>query len=407
MRILKSLSIIPIILLLLISLLPTSSSTEFKYEKDTNILILTQLDFPSAISQHKYLLVNFYARWCRYSKKLAPEYLKLSESLKESDSEVKIAKVEAYDEKDLAKEYDIEGFPTIKLFINGVAYAYHGSRNAANILQYVQRMQKKPLSKISDVNSIEKSLKEYEWIGILIGKDNEPAVLDAAFKLQDVLFVSTSAQELKTKYGNLQDGEFVLVNNITKGHEVFTETLTADNLVAFIKKNRFSNVPRFGKGTAEHIMASEEPAMILIRDSSQASQKAEEALIQASDELSGKIFLSVANYDEEIGQLLAKQFDLKKEDLPAVRILRADREKIRKYYLEGGITQASLIKFYEDYSKRKAPRVYLSEPVPKENKDLTLKVVLDTFKEEVLDAKKDVLVIFWAPWSSHCRAVSS
>jgi len=53
-----------------------------------------------------------------------------------------------------------------------------------------------------------------------------------------------------------------------------------------------------------------------------------------------------------------------------VRIIRADREKIRKYYLEGGITKSSLVKFQEDYVKKKAPRVYLSEPVPKENNDL-------------------------------------
>ena len=39
--------------------------------------------------------------------------------------------------------------------------------------------------------------------------------------------------------------------------------------------------------------------------------------------------------------------------------------------MEGSITKTSVEKFYEDYSKRKAPRVYLSEPVPTENNDLT------------------------------------
>jgi len=309
-------------LVLLISYLPATLSYEFQYEKDTNIMILSQIDFPQAIQQYPYLLVNFYARWCKYSKKLAPEYLKLSQTLKKDNSEVKIAKVEAYDEKALAQEFDIEGFPTIKMFISGVPHEYYGDKTESHILEFINRKLKKPLSTVSNIKSLENFLKEYEWIAVLIGEDNNPGVLEAASKLQDVLFVSTTSDAIKKKYGDLTNGEFFLLNNVTKGYKVGIEELNTENILSFIKNNRFSaTIPRFGRGTAEHIMSSEEPAMILIKDNSQASKTAEEAFTTASQDLNGKIFMTIADYQEEIGQLLAKSLGVKQEELPAVIFL--------------------------------------------------------------------------------------
>jgi len=53
-----------------------------------------------------------------------------------------------------------------------------------------------------------------------------------------------------------------------------------------------------------------------------------------------------------------------------VRIVRADKERIRKYLVEGAITSDSITSFYNDYKNKKAKRSYLSEPVPTENNDL-------------------------------------
>lgn len=50
--------------------------------------------------------------------------------------------------------------------------------------------------------------------------------------------------------------------------------------------------------------------------------------------------------------------------------MRADREKIRKYKLEGSITTDSIVSFFADYKAQKAKRIYLSEPIPEKNDDL-------------------------------------
>lgn len=378
-------------------------SNSYAIDEDSGSLSLTELDFHNALKENDYLLVNFHALWCRYSKKLKPEWKKLAETLKTENSQIKLAKVEAYDEKKLAEEYGVEGYPTIKMFIKGQPHDYHGHRLEPNILEFAHRQLKAPLQQVNDPQFIVDKLKEYEWIGLFIGQNDNQAVIDVAAKFGDVLFVSTSQSAVKSKYGNPSDGQFVLINNITGTYTTLADALTVEGLSDYIQDKKFPAVPRFSSGTAERIFLSEDPSMILIVKGN--DDAVETAFKNANKNIGDKIFMTIANYDEEIGRLLAENLGVQASELPAVRIVRADRERIRKYLLEGTITSDSISSFYNDYKNKKAKRSYLSEAVPTENNDLVKKVVTKTFKDIVLDANKDVLVQFWAPWCGHCRAM--
>ena len=58
-------------------------------------------------------IVEFYAPWCGHCQRLTPEYTKAAKALK---GVVKLGAVNADEHKSLGGQYQVQGFPTIKVF---------------------------------------------------------------------------------------------------------------------------------------------------------------------------------------------------------------------------------------------------------------------------------------------------
>ena len=78
----------------------------------------------------KLTLVEFYAPWCGHCKKLAPEYTKLAQMIKDNalmDLHVRIVKADCDAHREVAEAFGIQGFPTLKVFPRGTDFARHES----------------------------------------------------------------------------------------------------------------------------------------------------------------------------------------------------------------------------------------------------------------------------------------
>jgi protein disulfide-isomerase A1 len=109
------------------------------YEEEDDVLVLHVSDFDAAVAEFKYLLVDFYAPWCGPCIQLAPEYAKAAKSLKESNSKVRLAKVDATIETSLAQKFKVNGYPTIKFFISGEPIEYGGGRTGEGIVNWLKK----------------------------------------------------------------------------------------------------------------------------------------------------------------------------------------------------------------------------------------------------------------------------
>merc|ERR1712054_500578 len=107
------------------------------------VVDLTAKNFKTFMNGERPALVLFYATWCPHCKSFKPEYEKLAKSV---GQDFLIARVDGETYGDLADEYDISGYPTIKLLRKEkqkdgaakMAEEYESSMNAAAVEQWLK-----------------------------------------------------------------------------------------------------------------------------------------------------------------------------------------------------------------------------------------------------------------------------
>jgi len=107
-----------------------------------NVVNLNEDAFDSYASSGL-LFVKFYAPWCGHCKSLAPIWEKLGDSFEDND-EINVAKVDCTEVKSLCGKHEVEGFPTLKLFRNGVLLSeYDGERDLEGLIKFVKQYEMK------------------------------------------------------------------------------------------------------------------------------------------------------------------------------------------------------------------------------------------------------------------------
>lgn len=137
------------------------SPTGALYTASSPVLQLNPSNFKSKVlNSNGVVLVEFFAPWCGHCKALTPIWEKVATVLK---GVATVAALDADAHKSLAQEYEIKGFPTIKVYVPGKPPVdYQGARDVKPIAEFVLKQVKALLKERLDGKSTSGSSEKSE-----------------------------------------------------------------------------------------------------------------------------------------------------------------------------------------------------------------------------------------------------
>lgn len=397
----------------LLCTLAVASRADIADEDD--VLVLKKSNFEEALKAHPNILVEFYAPWCGHCKALVPEYAKAAGMLKAEGSEIRLGKVDATEESELAQEYGVRGYPTIKFFKGGEKESpkeYSAGRTAEDIVNWLKKRTGPAVATLTEVTAAESLIADNEVAVIGFFKDAQSAdakVLEkAAEAVDDIPFAMTSNDDIYSKFEVSKDG-IILFKKFDEGRNTFAGELTKENLLAFVKSNQLPLVIEFTEQTAPKIFGGDIKSHILMFLPKAASdfQDKMDQFKKAAEGFKGQILFIFIDSDIDDNQRILEFFGLKKEDCPAVRLITLEDE-MTKYKPESSeITAESITQFCKMFTEGKLKAHLMSQDIPEDWDKNPVKVLVGkNFEEVAFNPSKNVFIEFYAPWCGHCKQLA-
>jgi len=405
---------IVLIQLVISSFLLISISAE-EIAKEKGVLVLTDKNFEQAIAENELLLVEFYAPWCGHCQALEPEYANAAKELEGKNSNIKLAKMDVTAEKETGDKFNIEGFPTLKFFKNGKPTEYNGPREAKGIVSWLEKKTGPPCQEIKKEGELKTLLEKEQTlaVGFFSDLNGEKAKLfkDVAAEDDDVKFYLVSEPAVMKEYKQ-KDGSIMVLKTFDEKEAHFSDALTKENLVKFVKRSTTPLVNEFNQENAGKIFSSDIVKHFILMSSKKDKQH--EALIEDLRVVSKKnrermIFVHLDIDDSEHENVL-DFFGLKKDqDFPTYVIF--EMESSSKYFptpiKQTDLSASNMGGFVNDFFDGKIAKTLKSQELPEDWDAKPVKVLVNSnFEKIAKDEKKDVFVEFYAPWCGHCKALA-
>jgi len=368
----------------------------------SEVVVLDDTNFEDHVKNSDVTLIEFYAPWCGHCKALAPEYDKASIALK---GQAKIAKVDCTEHRDLCEKYDVQGFPTIKVFRNDGSEPadYDQARKSEAIVKFMLK-QKQPA-----------------WITLKSQKEIDDFVADQG-DIEVVAFVAESDKASLDAFvavaKNLRnDYEFAVVNdaslvpagksqpvvvlyrNFDEPEVVHTGAWTEEALSGFVRGNAFPLVGEIGPENYQKYLERGFPLVWIFIDKSK-DQSVLAAAREVAKDFRGS--LSLVWLDGKRWADHAKTFGLNGET-PGVVIEDRDNRKNFVFPQDKEHTAAAFKTYLTGFMDKTLAPTVKSEEIPAKNDGPVKVVVGKSFEQIVMDNTKDVLIEFYAPWCGHCK----
>ncbi|KAK9396610.1 Protein disulfide-isomerase A4 [Crotalus adamanteus] len=327
-------------------------------------LVLTKENFDETVNEADIILVEFYAPWCGHCKRLAPEYEKAAKELSKRIPPITLAKVDAIAETELAKRFDVSGYPSLKIFRKGKSFNYSGPREKyANSLREDYKFYHAFSSEISNFLKVDPGKL------VIMQPEKFQSKYEASVHILDIK-ESTDVAEVKN---HVVKHALPLVGHRKTANDAKRYAKKPLVVVYYMVDFSFDYhvATQYWRNKVLEVAKDFPEYTFAIADEENYSSEIKDlGLIDSGEDV------NVAIFDEA-----GKKYAMEPEEF--------DSDVLREFVLS--------------FKKGKLKPIVKSQPIPKNNKGPVKIVVGKTFESIVMDPNSDVLIEFYAPWCGHCK----
>ncbi|CAK9293986.1 unnamed protein product [Gordionus sp. m RMFG-2023] len=386
---------------------------------DNNVVKLDPNNFEQEVSGD-FKLVEFYAPWCGHCKKLEPEYNAAADQLKKDGLHGFIAKVDCEANADLCKKHDVSGYPTLKVFKNGVYDSVISDipRDRSGLINFIKFHTSPSYTEITNKN--EMGLKDEYQIVALSTNDK---------KLEDF---KNLAKHYKSNYKFAIVKDPKIIDNLEDKIVIYAPTDLRNNylpnsyiskLTSYNEMKSFidSKLPAFGDPrNIQNSKLFNEPSCVAYyfidyKNNPKNSNFWRNRIIRALYNNSidrASLSMGVSHFVELAHEMELFGFDVPTDHQPTSENMKIKpkigcfNNKGQKYVMEEDFTESNFAEFIKKFLHGDIKPHLKSEPIPDPNNAGVKVVVAKNFDDIVNDKTKDVLLEFYAPWCGHCKSLA-
>lgn len=250
-------------------------------------------------NSNKNSLVKFYAPWCGHCKTLAPIFDELSETVSKVE-DLQIVKIDCESNRVICTQFDVKGFPTLKLFkknsINAVDFS--GSRDHDGLLDFLKKETDSYIYVPKEKSHVVQISSTEEFDDVLLNSGKNVFVVFTASWCGHCKNLHPAWEQLAKIYSN--DDDVIIA-------EVITSNIPSEELQERYGVTGFPTILTFKAGSKDLVPFQ--------------SSRNIEGLVEWVNKNAGKSRGTDGNLNENAGRI--QSIDLKLKDL-----LSADADKV-------------------------------------------------------------------------------
>ncbi|NXP72114.1 PDILT protein, partial [Ramphastos sulfuratus] len=319
------------------------------------------------------------------SQNLSEEFAKAAGELKKEAPRIQFGKMDVTHQQDLRKEFNVQQFPTVKLFVDGSRnnpIDCTGVRQASAFITWVKRRTGPSTVLINSTAQAEALInaEDLAVIGFFKELDNGSveAFCEAARDVPEMPFGMTASKDVGASYGIHRDTLVVFKKGKPAHKEVLEDNRQSKlDLTTLIKTFTLDLVTEYNLETSVKIFdVPVESHMLLFTPArSEAFGAIYENYSAAAAEFRGKMLFVLVDTSEPRNGRVLEYFHIRRVDVPAVRILNLSSDA--KYKMPAGeVTVENLKAFCQSYLSGKAKLHLSSEAIPEDWDKRPVKVLV-------------------------------